>query len=241
MVHTAEGERQDIKHPVSVTKTNWGQRWKDQQAKSCSSSAGTPVSGAQPANCQETVTHNQRTSVLLWLRDRQLVQAKRVGAGETFCRNLRKRGTCQSTQQSSDKTPDCDQQGEAVLMIGRHYITTRSRSISPKWDDLNRRRGSKVMLRGRIGGCWHTSAVAGGLAASSPLTWHVVLRFAGAGRDHVQDLGRASVRRAVGPLRDDAGWLRLLRAGGVCSFVLVGAFSLCCSAVRAPESCRNKN
>lgn len=44
----------------------------------------------------------------------------------------------------------------------------------------------------------HTSAVAGGLAASSPLTWHVVFRFTGAGRDHIEDLGRAAAGRAIG-------------------------------------------
>lgn len=62
--------------------------------------------------------------------------------------------------------------------------------------------------RGAVGavyhGCWHTSAVAGGLAASSPLTWHVVLRFTGAGRDHVEDLGGTSVRGAVGSLGNAA-------------------------------------
>lgn len=38
-------------------------------------------------------------------------------------------------------------------------------------------------------GYLHTSVGASGLAASSPLTWHAVLRFPGAGRDHVEDLG----------------------------------------------------
>lgn len=42
-------------------------------------------------------------------------------------------------------------------------------------------------------GCLHTSVGASGLAASSPLTWHVVLRFTGAGRVHIEDLGRASI------------------------------------------------
>lgn len=40
-----------------------------------------------------------------------------------------------------------------------------------------------------FGGYLHTSVGASGLAVSSPLTWHAVLRFPGAGRDHVEDLG----------------------------------------------------
>ncbi len=51
-------------------------------------------------------------------------------------------------------------------------------------------------------GSKHTSAVAGGLAASSPLTWHAVLRFPGAGRDHVEGLRGTSVGGAVGSLGD---------------------------------------
>lgn len=35
----------------------------------------------------------------------------------------------------------------------------------------------------------HTSGGVSGLAASSPLTWHAVIRFPRAGRDHVEDLG----------------------------------------------------
>lgn len=38
-------------------------------------------------------------------------------------------------------------------------------------------------------GYLHTSVGASGLAASSPLTWHAVLRLPWAGRDHVEDLG----------------------------------------------------
>lgn len=78
--------------------------------------------------------------------------------------------------------------------------------------------------------------MAGGLAASSPLTWHVVLRFTGAGRDHVKDLGGASVGGAVGALGDAAGQLRPRRAGHVLAFVLrVVSFGLHGPGVLAPQ------
>lgn len=67
--------------------------------------------------------------------------------------------------------------------------------------------------------------MAGGLAASSPLTWHVVLRFTGAGRDHVEDLG-VSVGGAVGSLRDAARQLRPRRARHIFGFVLLVSLSL---------------
>lgn len=89
-------------------------------------------------------------------------------------------------------------------------------------------------------GCLHTRVVAGGLAASSPLTWHVLLRFAGAGRDHVEDLGGAPVGRAVGPLGDAVGQLRPRRAGDVLSLIHDVSFSLRCSAVLAFNSWREK-
>lgn len=89
-------------------------------------------------------------------------------------------------------------------------------------------------------GCLHTRVVAGGLAASSPLTWHVLLRFAGAGRDHVEDLGGAPVGRAVGSLCDAVGQLRPRRAGDVLSFIHDVSFSLRCSGVLAFKSWREK-
>lgn len=89
-------------------------------------------------------------------------------------------------------------------------------------------------------GCPHTRVVAGGLAASSPLTWHVLLRFAGAGRDHVEDLGGAPVGRAVGSLGDAVGQLRPRRAGDVLSFIHDVSFSLRCSGVLAFKSWSEK-
>lgn len=85
-------------------------------------------------------------------------------------------------------------------------------------------------------GCLHTRVVAGGLAASSPLTWHVLLRFAGAGRDHVEDLRGAPVGRAVGSLGDAVSQLRPHRAGDVLSFIHDVSFSLRCSGVLAFKS-----
>lgn len=77
--------------------------------------------------------------------------------------------------------------------------------------------------------------MAGGLAASSPLTWHVVLRFTGAGRDHVEDLGGTSVSGAVGSLGDAAGQLGPRRAGDVLCFILLISFSLHGSGVLASQ------
>lgn len=75
--------------------------------------------------------------------------------------------------------------------------------------------------------------MAGGLAVSSPLTWHVVLRFTGAGRDHVEDLGRTSIRRTVRFLCDSASQLGPCCARHVFVFLLVISFRLYCSGVLA--------
>lgn len=70
-------------------------------------------------------------------------------------------------------------------------------------------------------GYLHTSVGASGLAASSPLTWHAVLRFPRAGRDHVEDLGGALVGGAVGFLGDGAAQRWPRRAGIVLSSILL--------------------
>lgn len=75
-------------------------------------------------------------------------------------------------------------------------------------------------------GYLHTSVGASGLAASSPLTWHAVLRLPRAGRDHVEDLGGALVGGAVGFLGDGAAQRRPRRAGVVLPFSLLIAFVL---------------
>lgn len=85
--------------------------------------------------------------------------------------------------------------------------------------------------------------MAGGLAASSPLTWHVVLRFTGAGRDHIEDLGGTSVSRAVGSLGDSAAAGRPgpRRAGHVLTAVLVLRVGISRSGVLASERWGNEN
>lgn len=82
--------------------------------------------------------------------------------------------------------------------------------------------------------------MAGGLAASSPLTWHVVLRFTGAGRDHVEDLGGTSIRGAVGSFCDTCGQLRPHCAGEVLSFNLILSFTIYCFGVLACQCCGKK-
>lgn len=67
----------------------------------------------------------------------------------------------------------------------------------------------------------HTSAVAVGLSGSRPLTWHVVLRFTGAGCDYIEDLGRTSSGGAVGPFGDAGRQSGSHRAGEVPHCVLV--------------------
>lgn len=83
--------------------------------------------------------------------------------------------------------------------------------------------------------------MAGGLAASSPLTWHVVLGFAGAGRDHVEDVRGPSVGGAVGSLSDAARQLRAQRAGGVFAFFFIRASGNCGPGVLPSESCTDTN
>lgn len=88
-------------------------------------------------------------------------------------------------------------------------------------------------------GYLHTSFGAGGFAASSPLTWHAVLRFTRAGRDHVEDLGGPLVGGAVGFLGDTAGHRWPRRAGNGLSFVGLIPFGLDHSGVLALERWRN--
>lgn len=87
-------------------------------------------------------------------------------------------------------------------------------------------------------GCLHTGAVAGGPAVSSPLTWHVALRLPGAGRDHVEDLGGASVGGAVGPLGDAGGRPGPRRGGDGVPRVLAASLGLRRPGVLAPQCWR---
>lgn len=82
--------------------------------------------------------------------------------------------------------------------------------------------------------------MARGLAASSPLTWDVVLRLPGAGRDHVEDLGGASVGGAVGPLGDAGGQPGPRCAGDVAFFILTPR-SLRCYVDLASQSSGDKH
>lgn len=84
-----------------------------------------------------------------------------------------------------------------------------------------------------FGGYLHTSVGASGLAVSSPLTWHAVLRFPRAGRDHVEDLGGSLIGGAVGFLREAASQRRPRRAGNVLSVVPLIPFGLVHSGVLA--------
>lgn len=121
-----------------------------------------------------------------------------------------------------------------LILIEKPFRTQRELSV---------RNLAKRPCRGREGcrgcsimvyhGCLHTTVVASGLAASSPLTWHVVLRFTGAGRDDIEDLGRTSIWSAVWSFCHAACQLGPCRAGDILCFILVISFSLHCSGVLA--------
>lgn len=131
-----------------------------------------------------------------------------------------------------------------LILLNRPELSESSGLPLPPLPKKALRSAPAEVDRGAAGavhhGCLHTRVVAGGLAASSPLTWHVLLRFAGAGRDHVEDLGGAPVGRAVGSLGDAVGQLRPRRAGDVLSFIHDVSFSLRCSGVLAFKSWREK-